>query len=1156
VLYARAPNTFQARYLHLRSPLANLGEAAASASSVSLPSLRATSPGGASQHSVEVLSGSETGSVRSASGSTRRGSRLRGAAPPSSFSMARLGSRGAGSSSRSSASSAAGSGDESDSTAGGHSVRRKRSALTPASAALAAGRSISRPQSRDSVASSARSSFSTPRGAIDSDLESLGGDSIVSHASTLRAPLPLGEISPEFFEATLEYLYTAEESMVDAFEFLYEDRVALAGQPEERLEKLRQDFVFMWRSRLYADVRIVLDGAALGEEPMRPRTIPDNASVLSMAVTMTDGGHGDEEAQGEDGAAAVFSSHRMVLASRSPYFAAQLLGPYADSDTDEIRLPSPPFTPASLHFTLGFIYTGTLFFSNRTFDLATAFQLWRAGAYLQIDTLQALVSSLIAADFCHGFACSPPCKTCVKRVPRTLAFASAPDVGDAHLRDCARHAVSGRHFGVYWARDVGSLDYAARGALVADVCARIDAQPAQCINVLGQLSAVGSRIDRERSSAWVDALRWMCESVEAHIRGVLEPHFATIVAGTEWLELLDGVGFAHDVLEKVLALLVDSLNERRAALTYQTLVGQVLLRDEGPPPEGLPRRLVEEARDATLRYLRKRWVNVRALSGFNALEKWALKELSHELDVPAADLLLPEVEPLPEALRTRTGLKPVMPKRKVDDEDNVGPINLRAAVVNRAAARAAVTHGFRSGTQATYSPPQPSVSVMSRSRGAPVVRTPSSSTTSSVSTRESTTSGVSRSRETSASSQPTATAPTPAMRTTSRTASSAAPSAAKMSADARVRRIASSSGASDSRAASTGARTPTASLRSVRSNLAPVARTPPASPAPKQDESVRTPTAARTLGSKSAVPASGTLRATPSNSSMRSTAANVTPRASASASAGRALRPQTSQTSLSNAKRHTFLKATPRPGGAPATATTRSRLDSTASTASLPRRADSGASSASTGSVRRLSSAKAALRKAPPSPLPGAKGLPARQVEATEARTPLAPIPAPASGPMDVDVGPLASGTSLAHGIACIVSPQSSGALVASRARFRALVKYIGPLGGEEGAWVGVEVELPLPAGLEALSARLHDGSLRGQRYFELGTPAETSDEPAAPMPEREARRRRIAQMIGPREEALPSAKRRKDAAGQGVEPEAPTRGLFLRPQDVLWVLT
>jgi hypothetical protein len=57
-------------------------------------------------------------------------------------------------------------------------------------------------------------------------------------------------------------------------------------------------------------------------------------------------------------------------------------------------------------------------------------------------------------------------------------------------------------------------------------------------------------------------------------------------------------------------------------------------------------------------------------------------------------------------------------------------------------------------------------------------------------------------------------------------------------------------------------------------------------------------------------------------------------------------------------------------------------------------------------------------------------------------------------------------------------------------------------------------------------------------------------------MPEREARRRRIAQMIGPREEALPSAKRRKDAAGQGVEPEAPTRGLFLRPQDVLWVLT
>ena len=33
--------------------------------------------------------------------------------------------------------------------------------------------------------------------------------------------------------------------------------------------------------------------------------------------------------------------------------------------------PSPPFTPVSLRFTLGFIYTGTLIFSHRTYDLGT-----------------------------------------------------------------------------------------------------------------------------------------------------------------------------------------------------------------------------------------------------------------------------------------------------------------------------------------------------------------------------------------------------------------------------------------------------------------------------------------------------------------------------------------------------------------------------------------------------------------------------------------------------------------------------------------------------------------------------------------------------------------------------------------------------------------
>ena len=38
---------------------------------------------------------------------------------------------------------------------------------------------------------------------------------------------------------------------------------------------------------------------------------------------------------------------------------------------------------------------------------------------------------------------------------------------------------------------------------------------------------------------------------------------------------------------------------------------------------------VDEARVDILRYLRRRWVNVRQEGGFDQLEGWALKEISH-----------------------------------------------------------------------------------------------------------------------------------------------------------------------------------------------------------------------------------------------------------------------------------------------------------------------------------------------------------------------------------------------------------------------------------------------------------------------------------------------------------------------------------------------
>ena len=97
----------------------------------------------------------------------------------------------------------------------------------------------------------------------------------------------------------------------------------------------------MWRSKLYSDVKIVLPLSGTrgtGDQPVLD-TVSDDPS--------------------ESATTASFSAHKFILASRSPYFAQLLLNPGGfksrDRDKPEIDLPSPPFTPASLHFCLGYM---------------------------------------------------------------------------------------------------------------------------------------------------------------------------------------------------------------------------------------------------------------------------------------------------------------------------------------------------------------------------------------------------------------------------------------------------------------------------------------------------------------------------------------------------------------------------------------------------------------------------------------------------------------------------------------------------------------------------------------------------------------------------------------------------------------------------------
>jgi len=367
-------------------------------------------------------------------------------------------------------------------------------------------------------------------------------------------------INPILFSNELEYLYTGK-GFGEAFEFLFDTPESREeGDAEEnRMDKLRKDFVFMWRSRLYSDVRISLTG---------------NFSSTN-----------------HDDATAVFSSHRFILISRSPYFHHALLswGVASKSvDPHTITLPSPPFTPASLHFTLGYIYTGTLIFSHRTYDLDTAFHIMRSASYLSIDSLYDEIQARIVQEMMHGlfhaFLEFPEyeritggkwgtggcrCRQCARRAPRVLEFSMSDDVKNPHLERGARRALVGL-FGEGWATsEFAGLPQRTKDSLLKGLGKRTVP-----VNVFALLFAAQHALKKLNNvvDAWADASREMILAARKNIDDVLCARAEECFEQPEWLELLevDGVRFDDDdKTDWVMDAVKRGLNEKSAPMVYQ-----------------------------------------------------------------------------------------------------------------------------------------------------------------------------------------------------------------------------------------------------------------------------------------------------------------------------------------------------------------------------------------------------------------------------------------------------------------------------------------------------------------------------------------------------------------------------------------------------------
>ncbi|KXN84931.1 hypothetical protein AN958_11914 [Leucoagaricus sp. SymC.cos] len=438
----------------------------------------------------------------------------------------------------------------------------------------------------------------------------------------------------------------------------------------------------MWRSRLYSDVRIALSG---------------NFSSTSHESTT-----------------AIFSSHRFILVSRSPYFYDALISwpqKPANGEIQTLTLPSPPFTPASLHFTLGFIYTGTLIFSHRTYDLSTAFAILKAALYLSLPTLHDEVQARIAHEMLHGlFHAFLPfqeyerltqskwgtggcrCRQCARRVPRVLEFSLEDDVKNTHLERGARRALVGL-FGEGWCtQEFASLSLKLRESLLKGVAKRTTPQ-----NVFPLLFSAEHALVKLATNidAWADTVREMIHTGRKLIDELICKESEASFSSDEWMEIMEGDGARFDDSERVqwaMAAVLRGVREPWAAPLYQTLVSAILIKPHPTEPNSpflsptsQIRQQVEQARIELLKWISKRWLQIRQEHGFDNLEGWAIKEISDYMEVPIEDLLSPAPPANSRNSRNKNPLRPMSnhPHTSRADADSEVASSMRVSVLSR-----------------------------------------------------------------------------------------------------------------------------------------------------------------------------------------------------------------------------------------------------------------------------------------------------------------------------------------------------------------------------------------------------------------------------------------------------------------------------------------
>ncbi|KAI0254611.1 hypothetical protein BJV78DRAFT_1185641 [Lactifluus subvellereus] len=1015
-------------------------------------------------------------------------------------------------------------------------------------------------------------------------------------------------INPNLFSKELEYLYTGK-GLGATFDFFYDssEHYREEGDAEEsRIDKLRKDLVFMWRSRLYSDVRIGIEGSSSTHH---------------------------------EGLAAVFSTHRFILVSRSDYFHNALIAwksqkpEIRDEDQDDdypaepptLMLPSPPFTPPSLHFVLGFIYTGTLIFSNRTYDLDTAFHIMRSAAYISLNSLYDEVQARIVQEMMHGLfhayvdfpeyerltggkwgVSGCRCRQCARRMPRIIEFALLDDVENDLLLRGARRGLVGM-FGEGWCNaEFAKLDKKIRDAALKGVAKRTTP-----INVFPLLFAAEFALARLDAiiDPWSDTSRDMILDARRHVDYILCSQADECFSQPEWLELMDTDGTKFEDREHVdwiMKSLQRGFAEKSAGTLYQALVSSVLLRPHPTdpnatmlPPTSLIRHRVEETRVELLRWMKKRWVSIRMEGGFDKLDPWALKEISHELELSTDELISPATASMSKSSSARSGVRST--KHLDAEADKVG---LRTGLLNRNLAK---HHGpsspreplissgssIRSVARSTHSTMSKvsNISTTQQRRPSPNLGprpdsklTPSGDPISRSLSRTSSTSTIAEEDQDKSATDSTAPAskrrrPAPESSPVSRPKSPSGSLASVRSRASTVRKHTQSTPTPSLRVSSLTSR-PTSSVsqrsdasstfKSVKTEfpgeLAPRPRRSSASSSVSTVSVRTTATATSNLTTAASRPRRTSATSVTSTNTPTKPKKAVPPLPDPMKLSARAAQRSPSNASLrstTSVSPSTLKKIVPRksaigkPGESPKAKATASQ-----DTAATPTRKGKGKEPATTTEPDPSSAPKVTLRAAAASEAAAAS---ASILVAPRHKGQTEPVSRSTSGsdtavsaPLPLPPSDAPRGATLEVGIPCIITSK--------RARFRALARYIGEVEGELGPWVGVEVPMGDTWPGDKLDARAwHDGTWGGVRYFDVGgsTDWDFGDDV------RTMRRKRLDGLstIGKggrnlkREGGQLDAVRREKKRRRSVSPAGSdamateSRGLFVRPQQVLYVV-